>query len=64
MDNQLITEEKSETTDSIAKENLGTSAVKTQKKSNTDTSTQTSMRVIKRNGEEELVDLNKIFTAC
>ena len=43
MDNQLITEEKSETTDSIAKENLGTSAVKTQKKSNTDTSTQTSI---------------------
>jgi ribonucleoside-diphosphate reductase alpha chain len=63
MDNRVITEEKSEVSDSIPQEKIPTQKQK-QKTSSSDSSlTQTSMRVIKRNGEEELVDLNKILIA-
>ena len=63
MDHQVTTEGKSETLGSVEQEITKTNP-RTQKKSKTDiASTQTSMRVIKRNGEEELVDLNKILTA-
>ena len=59
MDNRITAED--QTTETIV--DTGVSPTTKTKTASEKSLTQTSMQVIKRNGEEELVDLNKILTA-